>query len=943
MKSIFTFLLYALLLLTSSRLLAQHASKMEVALDAQNNTLQVVQELTYFNQTNDTIDTLVLNDWNHAYSDKNSLMGKRFSDEFVRSFHFANEKERGHTKINGISDAQNVPLAWRRLDNQVDLVTIPLQQKILPFEKRTFHLNYTVKIPSDRFTKYGYDEEKGLVLKNWYLIPPRFENHQFVKYSNGDLDDMATGLCDYELSITIPHNYQLNSDLNELGKTKKEAQTTYILNGKQRTDFSLFIEPKSKFYSYKNEQVEVVTNIKDSNLNDIQKAIIIDRVVSYVSETIGVYPQQKITVSEVDYERNPFYGLNQLPSFINVFQDEFVFELKFLKTYLNNYLKNSLHLDPRKDHWIYDGIQVYAMMQYIDEYRPEMKMLGGLSKLKLLKSFNIINLNFNEQYSYYYMLMARKNLDQPLSNSRETLIRFNEKIASKYRAGLSLKYLDHYLEDQVVPKTIQVFFALNTNQLTSARTFEALFKQSTTKDLEWFFKSVVGTRDLIDYAFADVTKTKDSITFTIKNKTGTAVPIPVFGIKDKKVVFKKWFEKVSQDSTFTVERQNADKIVVNYENEVPEFNRRNNWKSLHSFLGNNRPYKFTLFKDLEDPNSNQIVFVPSVTYNYYDGISPGLRFHNKTLLNKPFNYDVNPVYSPNTASLRGLTSLAYNQFIRDSRLFYIRYGLSSSYFNYAPDASFFKINPNVTLNFRNDDIRKNERQALVFKYNVVQKQETQYIVENNLENYSVFSFKYINNKQELVNYFNFLTDTQISNSFGKVSSEIQYRRLFNNNRQINFRLYAGTFLYSKSRNSNTFDFGLYNINDYLFEQELLGRSEKTGVFSQQFILGEGGFKSKVMPTYINKWLVTTNMSFNIWNWIEVYGDLGLVKNSNIREKWVYDSGIRLNLMPDYFEFYFPVYSNNGWEITQTQYSEKIRIVLTLDPRVLVNLFTRKWF
>jgi hypothetical protein len=232
---------------------------------------------------------------------------------------------------------------------------------------------------------------------------------------------------------------------------------------------------------------------------------------------------------------------------------------------------------------------------------------------------------------------------------------------------------------------------------------------------------------------------------------------------------------------------------------------------------------------------------------------------------------------------------------------------------------------------------------LIFKYNVVQKQETQYIVDNKLENYSVFSFKYINSKQELVNYLNFLTDTQLSTSFGKMSGEIQYRRLFNNNRQINLRLYAGTFLYNKSSSSNTFDFGLYNLNDYLFEQELLGRSEKSGIFSQQFIMGEGGFKSMVMPAYINKWLITTNMSFNVWNWVEVYGDLGFVKNSGIREKFVYDSGIRLNLVPDYFEFYFPVYSNNGWEIAQPQYGEKIRIVLTLDPRVLVNLFTRKWF
>ena len=129
--------------------------------------------------------------------------------------------------------------------------------------------------------------------------------------------------------------------------------------------------------------------------------------------------------------------LNQLPSFIRPFSDEFVYEIKFLKTYLNNYLKNTLHLDPRKDNWIYDGIQVYYMMKYIDENYPESKMMGSLSKLKILKSYNIFTLDFNKQYSYYYMLMARKNLDQPIGNPKNTLIKFNEKIAGKYRAGLS--------------------------------------------------------------------------------------------------------------------------------------------------------------------------------------------------------------------------------------------------------------------------------------------------------------------------------------------------------------------------------------------------------------------------------------------------------------------------------------------------------------------------
>ncbi|MBK8600797.1 MAG: aminopeptidase [Flavobacterium sp.] len=916
---------------------------MTANLDAENKTLTVVQDLTYFNQSNDTIKTLVLNDWMNAYSDKNSYLGKRFSDEFVRSFHFAPEKELGNTNSIFIVDDNNQVVTWSRPQNQVDLLEIVLTEKILPFEKKVLHLSYQVKIPSDRFTKYGYDAtHESFKLRDWYLVPARYENHQFIRYSNADTDDIANGICDYELVVNVPNDYKVNSDLTEASSTKINEQFSYAFTGKERQDISLYIEPKPKFYSFKNDEVEVVTDLESNNLTDIQKALMIDRVVNYVRENVGKYPFDKITVSEVDYERNPYYGLNQLPSFINVFQDEFVYELKFLKTYLNNFLKNSMRLDSRKDNWVYDGFQVYLMIKYIEENREGMKMLGGLSRLKVLQGFNIINLDFNDQYSYFYMFMARKNLDQPLANSKDSLIRFNEKIASKYRAGLSLNYLDHYLEEQIVSKSITNFYTLSAAQFCSSSDFEKLLKQGTSKDIDWFFKSIIGTRDLIDFSFKNVSKTKDSITFTIKNRTGTTTPIPVYGLKNKNIVFKKWYDNIKKDSTFTVDRKEADKIVINYNNEVPEFNRRNNWHSLKSFFGNNRPYKFVLFKDIEDPNSNQIVYVPSITYNLYDGISPGIRFNNKTLLNKPFNYDINPVYSPNTGSLRGLSSVSFNQFIRDRRLFYVRYGLSSSYFNYAPDASFFKINPNLSFNFRDNNFRKNDRQTLVFRYNMVQKQESKIVLDNKMENYSIFNFKYIASKQELVNFSNFQTDTQISSSFGKVSAEINYRRLFRNNRQFNFRLFAGSFLYDKT-DAGTFNFGLSTINDYLFEQELLGRSEKSGIFSQQFIMGDGGFKSKVLPESVNKWIATTNVSFNVWNWIEIYGDLGLVKNSNTPEKFVYDNGIRFNLVPDYFEFYFPIYSNNGWEIAQDNYGEKIRIVITIDPKVLINLFTRKWF
>lgn len=88
------------------------------------------------------------------------------------------------------------------------------------------------------------------------------------------------------------------------------------------------------------------------------------------------------------------------------------------------------------------------------------------------------------------------------------------------------------------------------------------------------------------------------------------------------------------------------------------------------------------------------------------------------------------------------------------------------------------------------------------------------------------------------------------------------------------------------------------------------------------ILAEGAFKSKLDNGFANQWMVTTNAGVNIWNWVEVYGDLGFVKNTNRNANFVYDSGIRLNLVTDYFELYFPVYSNNGWEITDKNYQEK---------------------
>ncbi|WP_310283689.1 aminopeptidase [Flavobacterium piscis] len=916
---------------------------MEVAVNLELKTLNVKQEIAYHNTSKDTLTTIVLNDWNNAFSDKNTPLARRFSDEFYRGFHLAKAEERGSTTILNLTDADNLAFEWERTEKNPDFIIVKLKQKLYPGEKINLDLTYISKIPSDKFTRYGYDQNGGMNLKNWFLSPARFENHEFIKYNNFNLDDIANTNCNYTISIKIPGNYSITTDLNSVATDATNAQfTTYLFSGNHRTDFNLFIEKQNSFKSYENGSIEILTNLKNKKLDEIQKAIIINRIVTFASTMIGKYPHQKITVSQADYDRNPFYGLNQLPSFISPFSDEFVFEITFLKTYLNNYLKNSLRLDPRKDNWIYDGIQIYTMMKYMEENHLDQRMLGNLSNMKILKSYNVTHLTFNQQYSYYYMLMARKNLDQPIGNPKNTLIKFNEQIAGKYRAGLSLSYLDDYLNDDIVLRSIQEFYGLNKTQQADRYDFEEIVTKNSPKNIDWFFKTIIESRDIIDYKFSDVSRTKDSIQFSVKNKTNVFAPIPIYGLQKNKVIFKKWIEPKNTDSIYTFERQNADKIVLNYNNEVPEYNLRNNWKSLKSVKITNRPVKFNFLKDLEDPYYNQVLYMPTLTYNLYDGFTPGIRFHNKTILDKPFMFDINPAYSLNTGTISGSSAFSYNHNYRNSTLYNVRYSVSQNYFHYAPDATYFRLNPMVQLRIREENFRDNRKQLIMLRQVIVNREASEFITDNSKPNYSVFNARYINTKTELINHFSFMTDVQFSGNFGKLSGEIEYRRLFDDNRRLNLRLYAGSFLYNRT-NSDYFSFGLDRPTDYLFDYNFYGRSESTGFFSQQFVMAEGGFKSKLNPSYTNQWITTLNASYSLWNWIEVYGDIGFLKSKHQNENFVYDSGVRLNLVPDYFELYFPVYSNNGWEVSQNKYNEKIRFVITLSPKTLINLFTRKWF
>lgn len=943
MTARFSFIRISLLFFSvCSSLWGQHTNDITAILEDETQEMHIRQEFTYVNTSQNGVSTLYFNDWNHAYANKNTALAKRFAEEFNRSLHLAKDKERGFTNIKTIVGNDYSGLDWERVKNK-DVIAVKLDHDLKPGESIQLFFTYTVQLPSAKFTSYGFTG-LGYNLKDWYLTPAVL-NGEWHLYDNINLDDLYTDVTNTTINFTYSDKLFLATNFDESNATKFPGGQYITLSGENRKSCEIILSPYKKFTKHITPYLTVTSDLESNKYDEISQGISINKVAQFLEENLGKYPHGNLLVSEFDYNKAPLYGINQLPSFIRPYEERFQFEMKFLKTAINSYLKETLFLDPRKERWVNDAIAYYLMIKYVEDHYPKQKLAGKLSKVWGIRGFHLAQMDFNEQYALLSMLPIRKNIDQALTVRNDSLIKFNQKIANGYKAGLGMSYLSEYLGGKKVDSSIIEFYKQHRlESKVDAKDFRKTLEQFADKDIQWFFDEYVGTDKKIDFKIKSVDKTEDSISLVLKNKRGTNVPISLFGLQKDSVVSEYWFTDIDSTKTVTIPRNGEDRMVLNYDQKIPEFNQRDNWKTLNGFFSSNKKLKFQFFKDTEDPYYNQVFYVPIANFNIYDGITPGMRIYNKTFLERPFQYDISPTYSFLERTMVGKATFHYRKYHQKTGLYVTNYSITGSTSHFQVNSRFSTLTPAVSFGWRPNDLLSNRRQSLLFRYRNVFRSIDDNIADqiDTEPDYSVMNVRFIDVDNNILNYNSWFLDAQHSSDFTKLAFEMEYRKLFQSNRQLNLRLYAGKFLRNTTE-SNFFSFALDRPTDYMFDLSYLGRSESTGLYSQQIIISEGGFKSKLDNPFANDWIVTTNASTNIWRWIEAYGDLGYLKNKGEDARFVYDSGIRLNLVTDYFELYFPVYSNRGWEIAQNNYEERIRFIVTISPKTLVGLFTRKWF
>ena len=898
--------------------------KIDAKLNSEDKKIEIYQIMKFKNTSNTPLKEIYLEDWSNSYLDNTTSLAKRISDEYSRSFSFAQKKQRGSSSINNIK-SNNIE-TWERLDDALDIIKVNLKKPISTGGSIEIEISYSIKLPDSKFTGYGYDDD-NFYLKNWLIVFSNISNSIWYNQSNLNLDDQSLQKAGYKLKISFDEDLHLFSNLIKNNTEVSNNIKTVFLSGTEIKDVRINLLTQDDYKKFENFNYEIETDVFRTS-SPLDSEIKVNRIVNFITNYFNDTDNNKLLVPRTDYESNPFYGFNELPSFISPFSDEFLEEIIFLKSFVINYLNQKLNLNKRESHWVYNGLEIFLLNKYINDFYPKVKFLGRLAGISLLKNYEISKINFNDLFLNYSEYVQRLNLHQIDDQSSEYLTRINQEIASPYHSGLGLIYLE-----EIIGENNFKDLARRINNSKTRGELNSLFLNYSGIDLDWFVEDYIGKRQSIDLKIKKINKNE----IQVYEKNNINIPYSLGFLKNDSIIEKRFFEEYKR---IELPKLDYDYVAINPDITIPESNRSNNWIYTKS-NSNLKPLKVKFIGDLENPKFKTLYLRPEITYNLYDGVSPGINILNKGLKNKPFSYEVFTQYASKEKTLVGSLNFRYqlNNEVKNnySTVFNLFYNTN----HYKENLRYQVFSPSLRINFRdNSNLRSKIRKSLILSMFNVNK-ENNIRNDNLLDEYSIYNLGYYYSDIGIIKYLRTSINTEFSNNFGKLNLEFDYRKLLKGNRQFQARVFLGKFFWNNDQFDN-FNYNLGRSGGYLFLDNYLGRSESSGLLSQQFIMAGGGFKSFFEEPTTNNFMLTTNLNIGIWKWIEGYLDLGMVKDDIGESRYFYGSGIRLNLLPDFFELYFPVSSSNGFELDDYRYYNNIRFIVSYNIESLGKLFSRRW-
>jgi hypothetical protein len=909
--------------------------KIKVRLDDDIHYLYGEWEMTYRNNSPDTLTFIYIHAWSNAYRTKTTAFASQMLNLGFTNFHFSDLSDIGGIKDIRFSDGTDT-LNWEYYENNLDILRVNLNKPLHPGETMVLSTPFTVKIP-DNFSRFGH-KEQSYQISQWYLKPAVYDGNGWHPMPYLHFGEYYAEFGDYHVEITLPENYtvaatgvlQNEKERNRL-LSMSDNYTAY--NYKEYTEQQLMDFPPSstemKTLVYKAENVHDFAWFADKRFQVLYDTIligestieswaftlpngsmlyknmpsIIKRSVHFFSQKIGEYPFSQVSVVQAPVGAG---GGMEYPMITAISQasDLYILERIVAHEICHNWFQGALGFNEREFPWLDEGLTTMYDGRYMGTHHPP-------DNFKEFPEWLYKDTLLTEQVLLFDFLHS-KNTSISSCVPYDDLSKIEYYILAYEKPAMAFHYLMQYLGESRWDDCMRQFYATWKFKHPGPVDLQQSLEQCTGQSLDWMFSGLICHSEPIEF------KTKiHQDQLYLKNNVVDQLPVRV-----------RLMDASGGDTLFWVNtglsfgegipiKPTTTKIVLDPEEYVWVKNRGDltihriglkNWRDI------NHPF-ITWGTRLEGRFKQGMYYLPIVGANAYDGLMTGIAIHNIGIPRGRFEYTLLPMWAFRSGGLSGQADFGYNQFFKGAKRFEIRYGLQFK--SYHVNQVFgetlermMRLVPSIEVQLPSNR-SKGRYSTLLLRSIHIWEQSFSFNpsggppLNAGYRPTHIQEFRFIHTRNHVVRPFKWIValerQTYTTGQVGinlrnehylKAWSSWQGAYQYEKGKYIKARFFAGSFIMNSRwelglilDGTGRGHFSLFpnGALDYKYDEIFVGRLQTSGLGSQQVVRMDGGFRNAFTREFFdgitNRYLFSVNLISDLpqlpdWLPLKPYFDAG---------------------------------------------------------------------
>ena len=950
-----------------------------VKLNDVSHQLSAEESIVYTNNSPDTLTFIYFHLWANAYKDNNTALVTQMLEHGERDLYFAKDADRGYIdSLNFKTDNKSLKIEYDK--NNIDICKVYLQQPLYPNQTATITTPFKVKIPSARFSRLGHDMQ-AYYITQWYPKPAVYDANGWNPMPYSDQGEFYSEFGSFDVSITLPKNYVLNATGDRFDNDEEEKFIQQKITATEEKikllDSSTFVAdmsfPKSdsvfKTVRFRQDNVHDFAWFADKRYNVLRSemrlphtkkavttsAYFTDKnidlwkdAITYISDATFYYSLWNgdyayNNVSAVDGTIAAGGGM-EYPTVTLIGDAQDAFELDVVITHEvgHNWFYGMLGNNERKSAWMDEGINSFYEMRYIKTKYPKATLAGLDSNY-----FSLVHANqYKQAHQYYidYATVAKQNADQACRTSSPNFTEENYGAIVYSKTALIFNYLMNYMGENDFDIAMQFYFDQCKFKHPKPADLRKTLEYFSGKKLDWFFNCLLGSTKKLNYKITSSKKLDDgSYEVTVKNVGEILGPVALCGLNKTELIGMVWYDGFEGSKTLNFPSAKITSFKIDYNEIMPDINRRNNTIRTSGILKKLEPLKPEFLLALDNPYKTQLFFSPIMGYNLYNKYMLGAAYYNHFSMEKKFETEIAPMYAFGNKNISGMANARVN--LHPDNIFStINIGFKSQRFAsenyYEKISNYNKFAPYVNLDFKKRYAISPYQHRVTYRY--IQIINGLDFFQQN-KTYGVHDLMYQFSNSNGLYPMLVKVNGQANNDMQKVSVTYTQKIFVNKKKYFEIRAFAGIMNYNVN---STVDYqfklsGWNGSNDYLYDNLYLGRNESQGLAGNQFTETEGAFKVYTAGGRSANWLAAVNIkSPKIFKLpILLYADFGACtpdKFAAANQNLFVNAGVDIVIMRDVFEIFIPIpgLTTNNLKTYNTlnniDYLHQIRFTLNLN-------------